>query len=166
MRCTLSEFPMAGGGGWGRKKIDWQTVVAGIKKYGIRNGAQTTVAPTGTISTVAGAEGYGCEPVFALSYVRKLFQAAGEDQGKRELSYTSPMFDQVLEKSGLDHTHRDSVYEEVRRKGTVQGIKKVPEEIRRVFVVSQDITPEQHIKMQAVMQRFVDNSISKTCNFH
>jgi len=150
---------------FGRPKIDWQTVVAGIKKYGIRNGAQTTVAPTGTISTVAGAEGYGCEPVFALSYVRKLFQAAGEDQGKRELSYTSPMFDQVLEKSGLDHTHRDSVYEEVRRKGTVQGIKKVPEEIRRVFVVSQDITPEQHIKMQAVLQRFVDNSISKTCNF-
>src|SRR3989304_3403259 len=150
---------------FGRPKIDWQTVVAGIKKYGIRNGAQTTVAPTGTISTVAGAEGYGCEPVFALSYVRKLFQAAGEDQGKRELSYTSPMFDQVLEKSGLDHTHRENVYEEVRRKGTVQGIKKVPEEIRRVFVVSQEITPDQHIKMQAVLQRFVDNSISKTCNF-
>ena len=150
---------------FGRPKIDWETVVAGIKKHGIRNGAQTTVAPTGTISTVAGAEGYGCEPVFALSYVRKLFQAAGEDQGKRELSYTSPMFDQVLEKSGLSHGQRDNVYEEVRRKGTVQGIKQVPEEIRRVFVVSQDITPEQHIQMQAVLQRFVDNSISKTCNF-
>ena len=150
---------------FGRPKIDWQTVVAGIKKYGIRNGAQTTVAPTGTISTVAGAEGYGCEPVFALSYVRKLFQAAGEDQGKRELSYTSPMFDRALEKSGLDHSQRDNVYEEVRRKGTVQSIKQVPDEIRRVFVVSQDIAPEQHIKMQAVLQRFVDNSISKTCNF-
>ncbi|MEX1068518.1 MAG: LAGLIDADG family homing endonuclease, partial [Patescibacteria group bacterium] len=150
---------------FGRPKLDWDLVVAGIKKHGIRNGAQTTVAPTGTISTVAGAEGYGCEPVFALSYVRRLFQAAGEDQGKRELSYTSAMFDRALEKSGLDHSRRDNIYAEVRKKGTVQGIKAVPEEIRRVFVVSQDITPEQHIKMQAVLQRFVDNSISKTCNF-
>lgn len=150
---------------FGRPKIDWGRVIAGIKKYGIRNGAQTTIAPTGTISTVAGVEGYGCEPVFALSYVRRLFQAAGENNVKRELSYTSPMFEEFLRKSGLDEHEREDVYEEVRRTGTAQGIKKVPEKIRRIFVVSQDVTPRQHIQMQAVLQKFVDNSISKTCNF-
>ena len=51
-------------------EIDWDSVVSGIKKYGIRNAAQTTIAPTGTIATVAGCEGYGCEPVFALAYIR------------------------------------------------------------------------------------------------
>jgi len=150
---------------FGRPKISWRKVVSGIKENGIRNGAQTTIAPTGTISTVAGVEGYGCEPVFALSYVRRLFQAAGEEGVKRELSYTSPLFEGALEKMGLDEHEREDVCEEVRRTGTAQGIKKIPEKIRRVFVVSQDVTPMQHIRMQAVLQRFVDNSISKTCNF-
>ena len=150
---------------FGRPKLDWSEVVRGIKKYGIRNGAQTTVAPTGTISTVAGVEGYGCEPTFALSYVRRLYQAAGEDGGNRELTYTSPIFDEELEKAGLSHSERDSIYERVRKTGTVQGIEEVPAKIRKVFVVSADITPRQHIEMQAALQRFVDNSISKTCNF-
>lgn len=150
---------------FGRPRIDWGRVVAGIKKNGIRNGAQTTIAPTGTISTVAGVEGYGCEPVFALSYVRRLFQAGGEGGAKRELFYTSPMFEEELKRSGLSERERESVYEEVRQTGTVRGIKKVPERLRRIFVVSQDITPQQHVQMQAVLQRFVDNSISKTCNF-
>ncbi|GMR18946.1 MAG: vitamin B12-dependent ribonucleotide reductase [Patescibacteria group bacterium] len=150
---------------FGRPKLDWRKVVAGIKKYGIRNGAQQTIAPTGTISTVAGIEGYGCEPVFALSYTRRLFQAAGEEGGKRELIYTSPLFNQTLEKAGLDENRRENIYADVRRTGSVQKIKGVPKDIRRVFVVSQDITPRQHIEMQAALQRFVDNSISKTCNF-
>ncbi|MEX1061633.1 MAG: adenosylcobalamin-dependent ribonucleoside-diphosphate reductase [Patescibacteria group bacterium] len=150
---------------FGRPKLVWGEVTKGLKKYGIRNGAQTTVAPTGTISTVAGVEGYGCEPTFALSYVRRLYQAAGEDGGNRELTYTSPIFDEELEKAGLSHSERDSVYERVRKTGTVQDIKEVPAKIRRIFVVSADIKPRQHIEMQAALQRFVDNSISKTCNF-
>ena len=150
---------------FGRPKLDWKNVLNGLKKHGIRNGAQTTVAPTGTISTVAGVEGYGCEPVFALSYVRRLYQAAGEDGGNRELAYTSPIFDEELEKAGLSHSERDAIYERVRKTGTVQDIKEVPAKIRRVFVVSADIKPRQHIEMQAALQKFVDNSISKTCNF-
>ncbi len=62
---------------WGRPKLDWGEIVAGIKRYGIRNAAQTTVAPTGTIATVAGVESYGCEPVFALAYTRHV-----NDHGK------------------------------------------------------------------------------------
>ena len=66
----------------------------GIEQHGIRNAAQTTVAPTGTIATVAGCEGYGCEPVFALAYMRHV-----NDQGKDlQLTYASPLFEQALER--------------------------------------------------------------------
>ncbi len=54
---------------WGRPELSWDEILTGIEKFGIRNAAQTTVAPTGTIATVAGCEGYGCEPVFALAYI-------------------------------------------------------------------------------------------------
>ncbi len=74
---------------WRRPTLDWQAIVAGITEDGIRNAAQTTVAPTGTIATVVGCEGYGCEPVFALGYIRHF------KDGERnvELSYTSPLFE-------------------------------------------------------------------------
>ena len=66
------------------------------KSHGIRNAAQTTVAPTGTIATVAGCEGYGCEPVFALAYIRHV-----NDNGKDlKLTYASPRFDEALKKLG------------------------------------------------------------------
>ncbi len=77
---------------WHRPPIDWVQVCVGIQTYGIRNAAQTTVAPTGTIATVAGCEGYGCEPVFALAYTRHV-----DDNGKDlALDYTSPQFEQAL----------------------------------------------------------------------
>ena len=68
-------------------RLDWWKIVEGILEHGIRNAAQTTVAPTGTLSTVAGCEGYGCEPVFALGYVRH-FKDGDKDI---ELNYTSPL---------------------------------------------------------------------------
>ncbi|MCZ0941279.1 MAG: adenosylcobalamin-dependent ribonucleoside-diphosphate reductase, partial [Caldilineaceae bacterium] len=55
---------------WGRPALNWEKIIEGIRRHGIRNAAQTTVAPTGTIATVSGCEGYGCEPVFALGYIR------------------------------------------------------------------------------------------------
>ena len=87
---------------WGRPALDWAAVVAGIKQHGIRNAAQTTVAPTGTIGTVAGCEGYGCEPVFALAYTRTV------KDGSRDLklTYTSPLFEAALERAGLDKAAR------------------------------------------------------------
>ena len=70
----------------------------GIRQHGIRNAAQTTIAPTGTIATVAGCEGYGCEPVFALAYIRHV-----NDNGKDlQLTYTSPLFEHALEQAGID----------------------------------------------------------------
>jgi ribonucleoside-diphosphate reductase alpha chain len=146
---------------YGRPALDWDGLVADIKRNGIRNAAQTTVAPTGTIATVAGIEGYGCEPVFALAYVRHV-----NDNGKDlQLQYTSPLFEAALREAGLDEATRDEIIAEVNRVGSCQHIDKLPARIRNTFVVSSDITPEEHVHMQAAIQAFVDNSISKTCNF-
>jgi ribonucleoside-diphosphate reductase alpha chain len=146
---------------WDRPPIDWSSVVAGIRKNGIRNAAQTTVAPTGTIATVAGCEGYGCEPVFALAYIRHV-----NDNGKDlQLKYTSPLFNQALEDAGLDRATREDIFDQVMESGTCQEIAGLPDHIRQTFVVSHDITAEEHVRMQAAMQAFVDNSLSKTINF-
>ena len=144
-----------------RPQIDWELVTKGIREHGIRNAAQTTIAPTGTIGTVAGCEGYGCEPVFALAYVRHV-NDNGEDL---QLTYASPLFEQALIDQGLDEQKRQQVIEKVMKAGSCQDIKEIPEEIRRVFVVSSDISAEEHVGMQAALQAFVDNSISKTINF-
>jgi ribonucleoside-diphosphate reductase alpha chain len=146
---------------WGRPAVDWDGVMEDMRRYGIRNAAQTTVAPTGTIATVAGCEGYGCEPVFALAYIRHV-----NDNGKDlQLTYTSPLFEQSLIQAGIEAEDRESIVEQVMEIGSCQEIDEVPESVREVFVVSQDITAEEHVRMQAAMQAFVDNSLSKTVNF-
>lgn len=146
---------------WDRPPLDWKSVREGISQHGIRNAAQTTVAPTGTTATVSGCEGYGCEPVFALAYVRHV-DDNGEDL---KLTYTSPLFEQALIEAGLDEQTRKQAVEEVLETGSCQGVESIPAEIRDIFAVSQDITAEEHVRMQAAMQAFVDNSISKTINF-
>jgi ribonucleoside-diphosphate reductase alpha chain len=146
---------------WSRPALDWESVARGIKHHGIRNAAQTTVAPTGTIATVAGCEGYGCEPVFALAYVRHV-----NDHGKDlQLAYASPRFDEALRKLGLGEEKRQEIVERVMREGTCQNVSEIPQAVRDVFVVSADITAEEHVRMQAALQAFVDNSLSKTVNF-
>jgi ribonucleotide reductase alpha subunit len=146
---------------WGRSPVRWEAVVEGIKAHGIRNAAQTTVAPTGTIATVAGCEGYGCEPVFALAYIRHV-----NDNGKDlKLTYASPRFDEALKQLGLGEEKRQEIVEQVMREGTCQHIKDLPQSVRDTFVVSGDITAEEHVRMQGALQAFVDNSLSKTVNF-
>ncbi len=146
-----------------RPELDWDLVVSGIKNHGLRNAAQTTVAPTGTISTVAGIEGYGCEPVFALAYYRNVYQAAGNDGGLT-LTYTSPAFLKALDNAGIVGDIRKRIIDKIIETGTCQNIEELPKSIRDVFVVSADITAVEHIKMQSAIQAFIDNSISKTCN--
>jgi len=147
---------------WSRPDVQWDAVVSGIQKHGIRNAAQTTVAPTGTIATVAGCEGYGCEPVFALAYIRHV-----NDNGKDlKLTYASPRFDEALKKLGLGEEKRQEIVEQVMNEGTCQNIKEIPQAVRDTFVVSGDITAEEHVLMQGALQAFVDNSLSKTVNFH
>ncbi len=146
---------------WNRPNVEWEAVVDGIRKHGIRNAAQTTVAPTGTIATVAGCEGYGCEPVFALAYIRHV-----NDNGKDlKLAYASPRFDEALKKLGLGEEKRQEIVEQVMREGTCQHIKEIPQSVRDTFVVSADVTADEHVLMQGALQAFVDNSLSKTVNF-
>ncbi len=147
---------------WNRPEVKWDAVTSGIKKHGIRNAAQTTVAPTGTIATVAGCEGYGCEPVFALAYIRHV-----NDNGKDlKLTYASPRFDEALKKLGLGEEKRQEIVERVMHDGTCQNITEIPQAVRDTFVVSADISAEEHVMMQGALQAFVDNSLSKTVNFH
>jgi ribonucleoside-diphosphate reductase alpha chain len=146
---------------WNRPEIRWDELLNNLQQHGIRNAAQTTVAPTGTIATVAGCEGYGCEPVFALAYVRHV-----NDNGKDLLlTYASPQFEKALIRANIPAETRQEIFDVVMKAGTCQGIPAVPEEIRRVFAVSGDISAEEHVRMQAAMQAFVDNSLSKTINF-
>ena len=146
---------------WNRPVLDWDTIKDGIRRNGIRNAAQTTVAPTGTIATVSGCEGYGCEPVFALGYIRH-FKDGDEDV---ELPYTSPLFEEALGRLDLSAKQADAIRQQVAQTGSCQKIEALPPHIRNTFVVSGDITAEKHVRMQAAIQAFVDNSISKTCNF-
>ena len=146
---------------YSRPELDWDFLVSQIKQFGIRNAAQTTVAPTGTISTVAGCEGYGCEPVFALAYIRHV-----NDNGQDlQLTYASPAFDNALKIRGVTETERQQIFDKVMQEGSCQNLEEVPVDVRDTFVVSSDITAEEHVRMQAALQAFVDNSLSKTVNF-
>ena len=141
---------------WGRPELDWGHIEIGIRSWGIRNSTQLTVAPTGTLATVSSLEGYGCEPSFALGYTRQL----NTPDGPVEMQYHSELFKQAV--SHLENS--EEILEEVAYTGSCQNIEGLPDYIKKVFVVSQDVTPEQHVNMQVAIQRFVDNSISKTCN--
>ena len=146
---------------WGRPEVRWDAVVEEIKKHGIRNAEQTTVAPTGTIATVAGCEGYGCEPVFALAYIRHV-----NDNGTDlKLTYASPRFESALADLGMGEEKRQEILDQILHDGSCQHVRDLPKSVREVFVVSADVTAEEHVLMQAAIQNFVDNSLSKTVNF-
>jgi ribonucleoside-diphosphate reductase alpha chain len=88
------------------------------------------------------------------------------DNGKDlKLTYASPRFDEALKKLGLGEEKRQEIVEQVMRQGTCQNIKDIPQSVRDTFVVSGDITAEEHVLMQGALQAFVDNSLSKTVNF-
>ena len=117
---------------FGRPAVDWAKVVTGIRKHGIRNAAQTTVAPTGTIATVAGCEGYGCEPVFALGYFRHV-----NDNGQDlRLTYASPLFERALDEAGVEPEKRQAIYRRSHGTGHLpgrgRGARRNPRGIRRL----------------------------------
>lgn len=120
----------------------------------IRNGTVTTIAPTGTISILAGASS-GIEPLFALCYFRNVM-----DDDK--LVEVNPLFKRYLEEEGI---YTEELMEKVAEKGSIHDIKEIPKHIRDIFVTAHDISPEWHIKMQAAFQMHVDNAVSKTVNF-
>lgn len=127
------------------------------KKGGLklRNGARTTIAPTGTISLLADCSS-GIEPHFALTYAKNTIE------GKR-LFNTNPFFLEALKKRNLES---DETLEKIEgNNGSIQNLIDIPEELQKSFVVAGDISPKNHVRMAAAFQKFTDNGISKTINF-
>ena len=120
----------------------------------LRNATRTTIAPTGTIGMIADASG-GVEPLFALSYVKRVMDG-------QELYYLDGNFKKALVDSGV---YREELMEKIINKPGIQNIEEIPEDIREVFVVAHDVSPEYHLKMQGAFQKFTDNAVSKTVNF-
>ncbi|HSM75661.1 MAG TPA: vitamin B12-dependent ribonucleotide reductase, partial [Desulfobacterales bacterium] len=134
------------------KNID-QSVFKGRKNGRLRNATTTTIAPTGTLSIIAGCSS-GIEPLFALSFVRHVM-----DNDK--LTEVNPHFEKTAVERGF---YSPELMERIAARGTIQGMAEIPEEVRRVFVTAHDISPEWHIRMQAAFQQHTDNAVSKTVN--
>lgn len=118
----------------------------------LRNATVTTIAPTGTISILAGCSS-GIEPTFALAYSHVV--------GERQLTFVNSLFEHALRSRGLDDP---ALMERVRARGTLEGEDTVPQDLRRVFLTAYEIVPEWHVRMQAAFQKHTDNGVSKTVN--
>jgi ribonucleoside-diphosphate reductase alpha chain len=120
-----------------------------------RNATLTTIAPTGTIGMIAGASG-GIEPLFAVAYKRTQC-LDGED-----MFIVHPYFKKVATERGF---YTPELIERIASSASIKDIDEIPEDIRKLFASSHDISPEEHVKMQSAFQKFVDNAVSKTVNF-
>ena len=121
----------------------------------LRNATVTTIAPTGSISILAGCSG-GIEPVFALVFTRS--NLLDEDD---ELHEVVPEFGRIAREQDF---FSEEVFAQVAQKGSCQGILEIPRDIQRLFVTSHDISPAYHVRMQAAFQKYTDNAVSKTVN--
>ena len=120
----------------------------------MRNATVTTIAPAGTISIIAGTSS-GIEPLFALAFVRHVLDG-------KELLEINPFFEAMARKEGF---YSDELMRKVAQMGHIQDFEEVPERIRHLFVTAHDISPKDHIRMQAAFQKYTDNAVSKTVNF-
>ena len=119
----------------------------------MRNATTNCLQPTGTVSIIADCSS-SIEPIFGIAFVRHVLAGKG-------LVDVNPLFRKTAKKRGF-YT-KNIIYKIVRR-GTIQGMKEVPADVRKVFVCAHDIKPEWHITMQAAFQKHIDNAVSKTVN--
>ncbi|MGQ9781037.1 MAG: ribonucleotide reductase N-terminal alpha domain-containing protein [Nitrososphaeria archaeon] len=123
-------------------------------KYpGLRNSTLTTIAPTGTISMIAGCSS-GIEPLFSVVYVKHVLDGA-------DLVEVNPYFEMIAKERGF---YSEDLMRKVAERGSVRGVEAVPEDVQRLFVSAHDLPPEVHVRMQAAFQKYVDNAVSKTVN--
>ena len=123
----------------------------------MRNSTVTTIAPTGTISIIAGTSS-GIEPIFALAFRHIVKHPEG---GERVLTFINPIFERVAKEQGF---WSEALKEEILATGSVHGLEGVPEDIRNTFVTAHEIEPDWHVRMQAAFQKHTDNGVSKTIN--
>jgi ribonucleoside-diphosphate reductase alpha chain len=118
-----------------------------------RNATVTTIAPTGTISIIAGCSS-GIEPLFAVAFMRHVLEGA-------RLFELHPIFEQMAKDSGF---YSGETLEKVVSHGTIRDVEGIPKNIRRLFVTAHDIKPEWHVRIQAAWQKYTENAVSKTVN--
>ena len=132
----------------------WADLDAQIEKYGIRNATTTCIAPTGTISMIAGASG-GVEPLFGLVFSRLIMDGT-------EMLEINSIFKDYMIKKGL---YSEELMKRIAKDGSIAHIDGIPEDIKHIFVTAHDVSPYWHVKMQAAFQLHTDNAVSKTVNF-
>lgn len=132
----------------------WQKLDDDVKKYGLRNATTTCIAPTGTISMIAGASG-GIEPLFGLVFSRNIMDGT-------ELLEVNPIFEEYMKSNGL---YSQNIMAEIAKDGSVAHMDNISEDVKNIFQTAHDITPYRHVKMQAAFQKHTDNAVSKTVNF-
>ncbi len=120
----------------------------------MRNATTTTIAPTGTISIIAGTSS-GIEPIYALAYLRNVMD-------NNILVEANPLFEETARERGF---LTDDIMARIAEHGSASGVDGIPEDIQRIFVSAHDIAPDWHIRIQAAFQKHVDNAVSKTVNF-
>ncbi|BDH79245.1 hypothetical protein MTTB_06240 [Methanothermobacter tenebrarum] len=118
----------------------------------MRNATLTTIAPTGSLSIIAGVTS-SIEPIFAVSFIREVID--------RKLVDVNPLFEAEAKKRGF---YDRELMERIAREGSIRMIKGIPADIKRLFVTAHEIDPIFHVKIQAVFQKHVDNAVSKTVN--
>lgn len=120
----------------------------------LRNATVTTIAPTGTLSIIAGCSS-GIEPLFAISYIRKVLD-------NEELLEVHPLFVKLAKEKGF---YGEDLLRQIAEAGSIQRMEEIHPDVRRLFVMAHDITPEWHVRIQAAFQEYTDNAVSKTVNF-
>lgn len=120
----------------------------------MRNATVTTIAPAGTISIIAGTSS-GIEPIFALVFVRHVLDG-------KELLEVNPFFETLAREGGF---YSEDLMRKIAQDGNIQNLQEIPEKFKNLFATAHDISPEDHIRMQAAFQKHTDNAVSKTVNF-
>ncbi|MEA3417012.1 MAG: hypothetical protein U9R02_12810, partial [Thermodesulfobacteriota bacterium] len=120
----------------------------------MRNATTTTIAPTGTISIIAGTSS-GIEPIFAVAYARHVLDG-------KFLPEIHPLFIKIARKEGF---YSKKLFGQLAKTGSIQLLDFIPDHIKRLFRISHEISPKSHVKIQAAFQKYTDNAVSKTVNF-
>jgi ribonucleoside-diphosphate reductase alpha chain len=123
------------------------------KNFKVRNATVNTIAPTGTISIIAGCSS-GIEPLFAISFTRNVL-------GGQRLLEVNPLFERLARERKF---YSASLMTEISRRGSIQNIKGIPYDIKKLFITAFDVRPDEHLYIQAAFQKYTDNSVSKTVN--
>src|SRR3990172_5539664 len=151
---TRGRLPISGADEKDSCHFDWEEIRRNIQKFGLRNSYTTVVAPTGSISMIAGCSS-GIEPVYSLVFEKNVKVGS--------FYYIDPVFEKAMEREGL--YDEDLMRQIAENKGSLQAIPYIPKKMKETFVTAMDATPESHIRALAAFQVWVDSSISKTNNF-